>query len=304
MDLWQLNIFCKVIEQKSFSRAGETIHLSQPTVSSHIKDLEDHFGCRLVDRLSREALPTKAGKLLYKYARRLIALRDEMESALAEFQGKIKGHLMIGGSTIPGVYILPRIIGSFSARYPDVIISLKINATEKIINDTLSGELELGIVGDRTENKKIFQEQLIDDEMCLIVPAGHKWSQKKSVTFKMLLPEPFIVRERGSGTLRSIQRSISKSGGSIDELNIVAEMGSTEAVCQGIKNRVGVSIVSTIAVFEELKAGNLKALVITGLDLKRNFYLTTHKYRSQSPLGNAFVRCLKKELLESKQGVH
>ncbi len=92
MDLWQLNVFCKVVELKSFSKAGKTILLSQPTVSSHIKDLEDHFGCRLIDRLSKEAVPTKAGKLLYTYARRLIALRDETETALAEFQGIIKAN--------------------------------------------------------------------------------------------------------------------------------------------------------------------------------------------------------------------
>jgi DNA-binding transcriptional LysR family regulator len=102
MDLWQLNIFCRVIELKSFSRAGNAVHLSQPTISSHIKDLEDHFDCRLIDRLSKEAIPTKAGELLYSYAKRMLALRDETETALAEYNGKIRGRLVIGGSTIPG----------------------------------------------------------------------------------------------------------------------------------------------------------------------------------------------------------
>jgi DNA-binding transcriptional LysR family regulator len=85
MDLWQLNIFCKVIELKNFSRAGNAVHLSQPTISSHIKDLEEHFDCRLIDRLSKEAIPTKAGELLYRYAKRMLALRDETETALAEY---------------------------------------------------------------------------------------------------------------------------------------------------------------------------------------------------------------------------
>ncbi len=108
MDLWQLHVFCKVVELRSFSRAGEMINLSQPTVSSHIKYLEEHFGCRLIDRLSREALPTKAGELLYTYARELITLRDEAETALAEFHGKIRGNLVIGGSTIPGCIFFPK----------------------------------------------------------------------------------------------------------------------------------------------------------------------------------------------------
>ena len=118
MDLWQLNIFCRVIEMKSFSKAGEAIHLSQPTVSSHIKDLEAHFGTKLVDRLARQALPTKAGELLYEYAVRLLTLRDETESAMAEFLGKIKGRLSLGGSTIPAGYLLPRWIGEFTAAFP------------------------------------------------------------------------------------------------------------------------------------------------------------------------------------------
>ena len=126
MDIWQLNIFCKVIELKSFSRAGKKIHLSQPTISNHIKALEGHFGCRLIDRLPKETVPTKAGKLLYDYARRILSLVEETETALAEFQGKIRGSLAIGGSTIPGGYILPKIVGAFSGHYPDVSISLTI----------------------------------------------------------------------------------------------------------------------------------------------------------------------------------
>ena len=107
MDLWQLHIFCKVVDLKSFSRAGRAVHLSQPTVSSHIKDLEAHFDCRLIDRLAKEAVPTKAGLLLYRYAKRMIALREETESAMAEFKGQVKGSLNLGGSTIPGAFVLP-----------------------------------------------------------------------------------------------------------------------------------------------------------------------------------------------------
>ena len=141
MDLWQLKIFCKVVELKSFSNAGKVVHLSQPTVSSHIKDLEDHFGCRLIDRLSKEAVATKAGDLLYRYAREILALCDEAETAVAEFNGKIKGKLLLGGSTIPGGYLLPRIIGKFKRKFPDVTIALTIADTEKIIDEVLSGYL-------------------------------------------------------------------------------------------------------------------------------------------------------------------
>lgn len=296
MDLWQLNIFCKVIELKSFSKAGGTAYLSQPTVSSHIRDLESYFGCRLIDRMSKEAVPTKAGQLVYAYAKKLIALRDEMEIALSEFHGIIKGNLIIGGSTIPGEYILPRIVGSFKRIYPEIMISLIIGDTEKIINDTLSGILELGVVGAEKKDKRICQEILIDDEMRLIIPSDHKWGKKKSISIKMLLEEPFIIRERGSGTLKSIEQNLNKIGYDLSDLKIVAQMGSTEAVRHGIKSKAGVSILSTIAVEGDLKEGSLKALAIEGLNLKRSFYLTRNRHRSISPICNAFISHMKNEL--------
>jgi DNA-binding transcriptional LysR family regulator len=171
---------------------------------------------------------------------------------------------------------------------------LSIGDTNQIIQDILSGVLELGIVGAKTSDKKILQEKLIEDEMRLIVSADHKWSRKKSMNLTMMFQEPFIIRERGSGTLKSIQLSLLDKGYSSEDLNIIAEMGSTEAVIQGIKSKVGISILSTIAVAEELQAGTLKALTIKELNLKRSFYITRHRHRSASPLSKAFMEFLKK----------
>jgi DNA-binding transcriptional LysR family regulator len=292
MDLWQLTIFSKIVEQRSFSKAGKLVHLSQPTVSSHIKDLEHHLGCRLIDRLSKEAVPTKEGELLYHYALRLIALRDEAEKALSQFKGAVEGNLAIGGSTIPGGHILPRIAAGFLLKYPHVYLSLKVADTGKIVTDMLSGELELGIVGARASDAKLEQKVLVDDEMRLIIPADHRWRGKNGVTFDMLLKERFIVREPGSGTLKSIEESLQKKGLRLKDIHIVAEFGSTEAVVQGVQSKIGLSIVSPIAIVEQLQAGSLKALRIEGLDLKRHFYLTRHKHRSLSPPAQAFVTYL------------
>ncbi len=296
MDLWQLNIFCKVIENKSFSEAGRKIHLSQPTVSSHIKDLENHFGCRLIDRLSKEALPTKAGELLYTYARRLMAIKDEAETALAEFQGSIKGTLYIGGSTIPGVYFLPRIMGAFKRAHPDVKVSLVIGDTQKIIEEILADNLEMGIVGAETKDKRIVQNRVIEDQMVLVLAGEHKWAGQKRVALNALRQEPFIVREKGSGTRESIQRSLVQSGSSLEGFNIVAEMGSTAAVIQGIKNQLGVSILSSIAVAEEVRAGKLNMLEIEGLNLTRGFLLTRRRNRTASPLCQAFMEFIRSKL--------
>jgi DNA-binding transcriptional LysR family regulator len=300
MDLWRLHIFCKVVDLKSFSRAGRAVHLSQPTVSSHIKDLEAHFDCRLVDRLAKEALPTQAGRLLYRYAKRITALRDETESAMAEFKGKVKGSLNIGGSTIPGAFVLPAMIGAFTARFPEVHISLAIADTRQVIEAILCGDLELGVVGAVSTNTSILQTHLVEDDMCLVVPTDHRWSGNNRITTKQLFAEPFIIREHGSGTLKSIQSSFSEAGLNLNELRVVARIGSTEAIRQGIKNHIGVSILSAIAVSDDVAAGKLKTLAIDGLNLKRAFYLTLHRHRSLSPLCQAFIDFINDQIPNQK----
>ena len=295
MDLWRLQIFCRVVELRSFSRAAKAVYLSQPTVSSHIKDLENHFECKLVDRLGREVIPTKAGSLLYGYATKIIALKQEAENALADFQGKNKGRLTIGGSTIPAGYILPPLLGRFKEEYPEVVVTLVQGDTERIIRDTLEGNVELGIVGAKAREAQLVQNKIIDDQMFLIVPRRHKWATKRHIVMGELVREPFIMREIGSGTRKSIELVLDKLGHSLGALNVVAEMGSTEAIRQGIKAGVGVSILSECAVAEELATGSLKKVKINGLSLKRAFYLTVHRHRTQSPLCRTFIKFLSRQ---------
>jgi DNA-binding transcriptional LysR family regulator len=296
MDLWQLHIFCKVVELKSFSKAGEAVRLSQPTVSSHIKDLETHFERKLIDRMTRNVTPTKAGLLLYDYARRLLALRDMTETAMAEYGGKIKGRLLIGGSTIPGGYLLPRIIGRFTKRYPEVYVSLTVADTMEIAQKTVDGYIELSVVGARSQDKNLHQEAVVRDDLCIVVPPDHKWVHSQGISAHDLPDEPFIIRESGSGTLHAIETLLQDGPHSLNDLRIVAEMGSTEAVRQAIKGGVGISILSRIAVMEDVRTGLLRTVPIKGLDLQRNFYLTTHKQRSLSPLSQKFINFLKQEI--------
>ena len=293
MDFWQLTIFCKVVELKSFSKAAEAIHLSQPTVSSHIKDLEEHCGFRLLDRLGKEVLPTKSGELLFTYAKRLLSLRDEAESALSQFRGVTRGSLTLGGSTIPGGYILPKVIGGFAASHPEVKIALIIRDTQEIADGILKGDVELAVTGAPVVDPMILQEPLFEDDMRLIVPTGHPWAKRKSIPLEMLKTEPFVTREEGSGTLKSLDKSLSDAGFNPSELNIAARMGNTVSVCEAVKCGVGVSILSTLAVERDIQSGLLAAISIAGVDLRRDFYLTRHKKRTLSPLAKAFAAFLK-----------
>lgn len=316
MDLWQLKVFVNVVDHKSFSRAGDAIFLSQPTVSSHIKELEEHFGCRLIDRMGREALPTRAGELLYTYARKLLSLKDEAESAISAFIGHARGNLTFGGSTIPATYIIPGIIGAFNRQYPSISLSIMTGDTLEITTAIIEGEVEAGIVGAKVESPHLKQERLIEDEMKLIVPASHPWVKGEKTAAEMesgteqatsasaeespfevelsrLFDEPFIGREKGSGTWESISRAMAHAGFNSDDLNVSARLGSNSAVIQGILNNAGISIVSTIAVRDYLDMGRLTAVAVKGVNLKRHFYLTTHKKRTLSPLAKLFINFLK-----------
>ncbi len=293
MDIWQLRIFQKVIEMEGFSKAAAAVHLTQPTVSSHIRDLEEHFGCRLVDRMGKRTLPTGAGRLLYDYSRKITRLAEEAEEAMARFMGVIGGNLVVGGSTIPGNYILPRLIGSFKKRYPEARISIEVGDTRQMVEAIADSEIDFGVVGARVNHAGIVQEELFDDEMRLIVPAGHRWARQQTVTVGSLAKEPFIMREQGSGTLKSLEASLAAKGLRTGDLTVAATLGSTTSVIQGIKSGIGVSVLSSIAVADDIRAKSLVSLPVRGLDLRRHFYLTYHKSRSRSPLCDAFMDFLR-----------
>ncbi|CCK78770.1 selenium metabolism-associated LysR family transcriptional regulator [Desulfobacula toluolica] len=296
MDLWQLHIFVSVVENKSFSKASCAINLSQPTVSSHIKELEDHFKCRLLDRLGKITEPTKAGEILYQYSKKLLTLRDQSEAAMNDFLGRTKGNLFIGGSTIPSCYIIPRLIGPFSKQFPDISIELTAGDTMEIVQKIKKGSIEIGIVGAKIDDPQIKQEKLVADEMKLIVPYNHKWADQTFVDCSNLFEERFIAREKGSGTWQSILKSMDEAGLNSKKLNTSITMGNTVSVIQGILNHVGISILSTIAVQDDINKGRLKALSVKGLDLDRFFYLTLSKKRTLSPICNKFIEFARQPL--------
>ncbi|MGW8221712.1 MAG: selenium metabolism-associated LysR family transcriptional regulator [Syntrophobacteria bacterium] len=289
MDLRRLEVFCKVYELKSFSRAGKACLLSQPTVSEHIRHLETHLNVRLFDRLGREVAPTRAGEILYNYARRMLNLKREASLTLERYRGKMSGDLELGGSTIPGQYILPSLIGRFKDNFADIFIKLVIADTMKITNMVLDGGLELGVVGAKMKNNKLQFEQLFDDELVLAVSPDHRWAKRSAIRLEELPQAPFIMREQGSGTRMAMLEILEQAGLESQKLKVVAEMGSTDAIRQAIKARVGVSILSNRAIADELQFDQLCHIPVKGLSLTRHFYLVTHKKRSRSPLGQAFV---------------
>ncbi len=289
MDLRQLEVFARVVDTRSFSRAAEALRLTQSTISEHVRLLEEEVGARLFDRLGRETVPTRAGELLYGYAQRLLALRAEAQQALQQFLGQISGGLTVGASTIPGEYVLPPLIGAFREKFPQVSIALHIGDSREIADAVVEGRVELGVIGARPEQRTLQAVELMPDELVVVVPPGHAWFGRKLVTLDELKPEPLIVREPGSGSRQALETALDEAGPGLGGLRVIAEMGSTSAIKQAVKAGVGLSIMSKRAVEEECRHGLLWCVTIKDLRFTRHFYVVTHTGRSRSPLCQAFL---------------
>lgn len=292
MDIHHLKIFVSVYKNKSFTRASEDLCISQPTISEHIKNLENSLNCRLFDRLGRSIMPTGEAEVLYPKALQLLNDLELIQEEITAAGKEVKGKLVIGASTIPGAYILPRSAYSFKQKYPDVAFEVLIDDSARITNMVLQHELLWGIVGARTDSDKLVFDTLIEDEIILV--ATRKVLPQKSITLEKLKTVPFLNREIGSGTRQSFENFLEKQGFSLDAFNIVAVLGSTSAVKQAAKESLGASVISRIAVQEELDRGILHEIQIKNLKMKRNFFLVHQKKRTMPPQYHAFCRHLKK----------
>jgi DNA-binding transcriptional LysR family regulator len=298
MKLNQLEIFCKIVELGSFSKAAEALHLSQPTLTEHIKSLEDYLGIIVLDRLGREILPTRAGEILYEYAQKINDLKKEAEEELKRFKDELKGELKVAASTIPGEYIVPGMLGRFREKFPSIHLSVMIEDTRRVIVDILNNKIELGIVGAKVEDQKIEYYRFATDELILVAPNLSSWGGIKSVTVEKLKEIPMVLREEGSGTRMGLEKALKKEGLANVDLKVTTTLGSTAAVIQAIKSGVGCSILSRRAVKDELEKGILKHIAITKMKIIRDFHIVLRRGKSKSPLCEAFYAFL---LAESKE---
>ena len=259
LDLHKLEIFYWVAELKSFSQAAELLSLRQPTVSAHVQELEKLVSGKLLYRIRGRVSLTPLGQVLAERAKNLLAFKRETIAAVELFHGTLSGELWVGGSNVPGEYLLPQRLGAFTEKYPAIRPILRIGDSAGIIDDLLDGKVELGFVGFKAEDARLAFEKIWDDEMILVVPKDHAWTRRQSVQLADLRTEKFISRERGSGTLDSLRRLLSKNKQVSNELlNISMELGSTEAIKEAIIAGYGMSILSRISIRRELTAGNLE----------------------------------------------
>lgn len=290
MNLNYLKTFVTTVEQKGLSRAARALNLTQPAVTKHINTLESYCGCKLLDRSGRNFRLTESGRIFYQRACKILDIMNDTLDEINKLNEKVSGHLVIEASTIPGHYVLPGLIGPFKKIYPLVHLTVGISDSGKAVEKVTEGRAHLGAVGKKFNRPNINSVKLTDDELVLIVPSHHRFANKKSVSLQEIEGEKLVWREADSGTRGVIEQKLSNAGINTENLNIVAELGSTEAIVNAVEAGAGISFVSSWAIKDKEKAGRLKSLTLKNVPLKRSLYLIYSRHRTLSTSALAFLK--------------
>jgi DNA-binding transcriptional LysR family regulator len=279
----RLQVFHTVARLLSFTKAAETLHMTQPAVTFQVRQLEEHFNTRLFDRTHNRISLTDAGQRVYEYADRIFELYSELEHAVREMTGDISGVLMIGASTTIAEYMLPALLGDFKKKYPDVNVQLKVSNSDGIVHMVENNVIDLGVVESPVLNKNLVVEVCRIDQLVAVVSPKHPLADREAVLMKDLLEYPYICREEGSGTREVISEYMNELGINSNQVHLSMELGSPEAIKGAVEAGMGVSIMSFATVQKELKLGTLVALTLDpALERPFSFVHQKQKFRHRA----------------------
>ncbi|MFZ5650359.1 MAG: selenium metabolism-associated LysR family transcriptional regulator [Bacillota bacterium] len=291
MNLERLKVFQKVAEMGSFTGAAERLYMTQPSISKHIKALEEYYHTPLFVRTGHGITLTPAGDKLLQYVNEIISLSEQAQTALKDIKEIASETLHIGASMTVGVYFLPGILPVFKEEFPNINVSVNVKNTGKVLEDTLSGSIDLGLVGAMVNNPTLVYLPFCSERLKLIVGANHPWSESPPTDPGDIARQLFLLREKGSGMRQMLEKKLSEY-----DLNLetVMELSNTEMIIRLVETGMGVSIVSEYAVAREVKLGTIKALDLPFMDIKRYFYMAYNREITPSPALKAFVHFMEK----------
>lgn len=294
MDFKQLQSFTAVVKHQSFTKAAESLFLSQPTVSAHISTLEDELGKRLILRTTKNIELTPKGQEVYDYALRILGLRDRMVECCAVQPQKI---IHLGASTIPSAYILPELLPEFGVLFPDTYFSIHQSDSQGVVNALKEGLFDVGMIGMQVEDDQIECTPYCKDQMVLIAPVNEHFLQLKQqgCTIRELLREPVIMRETGSGSKKTADRFLENIGISEDEINIVARVNDQEAIKNMVSGGLGISIISQMAARNILAEKRVLSFPLDDNFSGRTIYLIHRKDYILAPHIQAFLKFMLKK---------
>lgn len=260
--------------------------MTQPAVSTQIRLLEDSYNIKLFDRYGKKIGLTNAGEILFSYAERIFNLAKEAESIIEDIKEMKGGCLKISASLTMGTYYLPTILSAFKIMHPHIEIQMVVGNSQEVIENILSFNSDVGLIGHLVSNDKLFITPFIEEELVIIVPPSHEFVNKKTIKLSKLNGQHFIMREKGSGTRQDVEDKFRKENISI---KVVMELGSNEAIKRAVEAGLGISIISANVVKREADAGLLKVIRVTGRKINRNFYTIYHKDKYLSNIVQSFL---------------
>src|SRR5467141_4664636 len=286
MDINQLEVFLAVAQEKSFSRAAESLHRTQPAVSQAIRRLETELGEALFDRSSKDGTLTAAGRVLFDFAQQMMNLRHHAHSAIRELRDLHRGKLSLGANEYTLMCLLP-LIPIFRARHPHIKIEVKRSLASRIPGEILGREVEIGVVSFKPNDQAIKSVPIATDELALIVAPDHPLAAKKIVSVRELGAESFIAHNVPSPYREKVVRTFEKYR---TPLNISLEMPTLEAIKRFVEGGMGVALVPRLAAQAEIARGQIAALTVKEMRLERKLYLIYRRGASLSHAAKAFLR--------------
>lgn len=291
MTLRHIKIFVAVCECGSVTAAADKLFIAQPAASLAISELEDYYGVKLFDRISKRLHITETGKQFLQYATHIVSLFDVMEKEIKNWDNI--GILRVGTSITIGNYLLPNYVGEFQRRFPDIQIKAIIDNTESIVERVLKNEVDFGLIEGNPNSSFLISENFMDDKLVAICAKNHKWADKDTISINQLKDEKFILREKGSAG-REIFESILRIHGISAEP--IWESVSSQAIIRAVSKGIGVSVLPYLLVKESLERGEIKSVAIKDISLERKFSVIYHKNKFLTESANEFIKmCFSKE---------
>lgn len=289
----KLRTFYYVVKLKSLTKAAEQLALTQPAVSFQIRSLEEECGTKLLTRSGRKMVPTEAGKVVFSYAEKILALIEELHLTLANCRDPLVGKVYLGASILVSTYLLPPILGQFRKLYPGIHFELKVRYASELLQFVYEGELSFAIMGEgsRINNKTFEIETLLQDKLVLVVPSDRRLSGE--TTLEDVLKENFILPEPVSALRKYIDRKLEELGVHIEPY---IEIGNIEVVKKLVEQGFGCSILPYISVQEEVRNGKLRICKIKDLDLTRNILLVKKQNKVLAASEELFIKFLKQQI--------
>lgn len=284
MTLRHLKIFVSVYQNQGITKASKALHLAQPSVSLAIRELEDYYGIRLFDRISRRLYVTEQGQMFYDYALHIVSLFEEMELGIRSWEQM--GTLRVGSSITIGNVLLPGLIKKFKEAHPTIQVTASIHNSAFVEECILNNRIDFALIEGIAESPQIAEEPFMNDRLCLICGPGHPFASRGSVEVTELEHYDFLLREPGSGGREIIESLMAALQ---IHLTPIWESVSTQAIVKGVSEGLGVSILPYLLVANDIKNGTVLERKVNGISLSRKFSVIYHKHKYLTPSARAFI---------------